>query len=104
MHPTFCAHLIIYFGVLNLGIWISFLYVRTLHYDEDVHRRRSRAEFGLVLIGLTKLSYFLLVYVQALIAMMARLQVCIGMSEPLLIVYVISFSFSSTGSCSELRT
>ena len=35
---------------------------------------------------------------------MAGLQVCIGMSEPLLIVYVISFSFSSTGSSSELRT
>ena len=72
MHPIFFAHLIIYFGVLNLDIitftpplecscfnlylkQISFLYIRTLHNDcshiEAVQlRRRSRAEFGLVSI------------------------------------------------------
>ena len=76
MHPIFYAHLIIYFGVLNLDLitstppleclhsvscvlsvsaqQISFLYVGTLRNDcshiEDVQRqRRSRVEFGLVL-------------------------------------------------------
>ena len=73
MHPIFCAHLIIFLGLLNLDIatppleclhclfvcnlqfnHISFLNIQTLHNDcthiEDVHRRRrSRAEFGLVL-------------------------------------------------------
>ena len=75
MHSIFCAHLIIFWGMLNLEIiksippleclhclfvgyllykQISFLFIQTLHNDcshiEDVHwRRRSRAEFGLVL-------------------------------------------------------
>ena len=74
MPSLFCAHLIIFFGLLNFDIisstppleclhylfvcnlqfkQISFLYVQTLHNDcshiEDVHRlRRSRAEFDLV--------------------------------------------------------
>ena len=72
----FCAHLILFLGMLNLDVikstppleclhclfvcnllfkQISFLYIQTLHNDcshiEDVHRRRrSRAEFGLVVI------------------------------------------------------
>ena len=76
MHPIFCAHLIIFLGMLNLDVikstppleclhclfvcnmlfkQISF-YIHTLHNDcshiEDVHRRRrSRAEFGLVLFS-----------------------------------------------------
>ena len=76
MRPIFCAHLIIFLGLLNLDIITStspleclhclfvcnlqfkpipFLYIQTLHNDcspiEDVHRRRrSRAEFGLVLL------------------------------------------------------
>ena len=74
VHPIFCAHLIIFLGLLNLDNItstppleclhclfvcylklkpISFLYIQTLHNDwspiEDVHRRRrSSAEFGLV--------------------------------------------------------
>ena len=74
MHPIFCAHLIIFLGLLNLDIitstppleclhclfvcnlqfiLISFFHIQTLHNDcstiEDVHRRgRSRVEFGLV--------------------------------------------------------
>ena len=74
MRPIFCAHLIIFLGLLNLDIITStppleclhylyvcnkqfkpipFLYIQTLHADcspiDDVHRRRrSRAEFGLV--------------------------------------------------------
>ena len=74
VRPIFCAHLIIFLGLLNLDIITStppleclhclfvynlqfkpipFLYIQTLHNDcspiEDVHRRRrSRAEFGLV--------------------------------------------------------
>ena len=85
MHPIFCAHLIIFLGLLNLDIItstppleclhclfvcnlqfkpISFLYIQTLLNDcspvEDVHRRRrSRAEFGLVVkeVGLYTLDY-----------------------------------------------
>ena len=75
MHPIFCAHLIIFLGMLNLDVikstppleclhclfvcnllykQISFLYIQTLHNDfshiEDVDRRcRSRAEFGLII-------------------------------------------------------
>ena len=74
MHPIFSAHLIIFWGLLNLDIIkstppleclhclfvcnlqfkpISFLYIQTLDNDcspiEDVHRQcRSRAEFGRV--------------------------------------------------------
>ena len=74
MRPIFCAHLIIFLGLLNLDIITStqllerlhclfvcnlqfkpipFLYIQTLNTDcspiEDVdRRRRSRAEFGLV--------------------------------------------------------
>ena len=71
MHPIFCAHLIIFLGVVILDMTttaltlcnlcvicmklkqISFLYIQTLHNDcshiEVVHRlHRSRAEFGLV--------------------------------------------------------
>ena len=77
VHPIFCAHLIIFLGVLNLDIitstppleclhclfvcnlqfkQISFLYIQTLYNDcshiEDVHQRcRSRTEFGLVQMG-----------------------------------------------------
>ena len=73
MHLIFCAHLIIFLGMLNLDVikstppleclhflflcnlffkQISFLYIQTLHNNcshiEDLHRRRrSRAEFGL---------------------------------------------------------
>ena len=76
MHPIVCAHLIIFFGLLNFDIItstpllecihclfvcnlqfkpIAFLYIQTLHNDcspvEDVHRPcRSRAEFGLVVV------------------------------------------------------
>ena len=84
MHPIFCVHLIIFLGLLNLDIitstppleclhclfvcnlqfrFHSFIFTLCImmHNDcspiEDMHRRRrSRAEFGLVLFGLTILS------------------------------------------------
>ena len=84
MHPLFCAHLIIFWGLLNLDIikstppmecldcsfvcnlylkQILILYIQTLHNDcshiEDVHlRRRSSAEFGLVSLIVLGLDFF----------------------------------------------
>ena len=72
MHPIFCAHLIIFLGLLNLDVIRSTPPLECLHclhndcsHIEDVHRRhRSRAEFGLVSIAIILNSQSLVLYLK----------------------------------------